>query len=89
MVNLIMEMEKYRRENMTLTEADIQTINRVTSEMNVVLKHSSDRVTFDKNDLVAYVNLMAQYNRMEGFNTAINFVDAYYRETNETKENKE
>ena len=89
MVNLIMEMEKYRRENITLTEADIQTINRIMSEMNVVLKHSSDRVTFDKNDLVTYVNLIAQYNLMEGFNTAINFVDAYYKETNEIKENKE
>lgn len=80
MENLIIEMEKYRAENITLTDADIDFLNRLSAEINVVMKHSSDHVTFDKHELIQYLNLISQYNRIEGFNTAINFVDAYNKE---------
>ena len=80
MENLIIEMEKYRRENLTMSDKELKDLQNISSEMNIILKHSSEKVTVDKQTFSNYFNLLTLYKEIEGFNHAINYVESYNKE---------
>ena len=83
MEKLIIEMEKYRRENLTLSDKELKELQTLSNEMMVILKHSGEKVTIDKQSFSTYFNLLTAYKEIEGFNHAINYVDSYNKEVKE------
>ena len=80
MEKLIIEMEKYRRDNLTMSDKELKDLQNISSEMNIILKHSSEKVTVDKQAFSTYFNLLTLYKEIEGFNHAINYVNSYNKE---------
>ena len=80
MEKLIIEMEKYKRENLVLTDKDLKELQTLSNEMNVLIKHSSEKITINKESFVSYFNLLTLFKEIEGFNHAINYVDSYNKE---------
>ena len=73
-------MEKYKRENLVLTDKDLKELQTLSNEMNVLIKHSSEKITINKESFVSYFNLLTLFKEIEGFNHAINYVDSYNKE---------
>lgn len=80
MEKLIIEMEKYRRENLTLTDKELKELQTLSNEINVLIKHSGEKITLNKESFCTYFNLLILFKEIEGFNCAINYVDSYNKE---------
>lgn len=83
MEKLIIEMEKYRRENLTITDKEVKELQSLINEINILIKHSGEKITLDKQTFVTYFTLMSLYKEIEGFNHAMNYIEAYNKEIKE------
>lgn len=83
MEKLIIEMEKYRRENLTMSDKELKEIQNLSNEINILIKHSAEKITIDKQTFSTYFNLLVRYKEIEGFNHAINYIDSYNKENKE------
>lgn len=82
MEKLIIEMEKYRRENLSMNDKELKDLQTLSNEINIVLKHSSEKITLDKTTFSNYFSLFNQYKEIEGFNQAVDYIVAYSKEEN-------
>ena len=80
MEKLILEMEKYRRENLTMTDKELQELKNLSNEINILIKHSGEKITIVKDVFSSYFNLLNIYKEIEGFNHAMNYIEAYNKE---------
>ena len=55
-----------------LNEKQLATLNQLTAELNVVLKHSESRITFTKDDFQVFLDLFARQKQFEGLQYALN-----------------
>ena len=55
-----------------LDEKQLATLNQITGELNVVLKHSESRITFTKDDFQIFLDLFARQKQFEGLQYALN-----------------
>ena len=83
MEKLIIEMEKYRRENLNMSDKELKDLQTLLNEMNILLKHSGEKITIDKVALSTYFNLITLYKEIEGFNQALTFIYSYNKENKE------
>ena len=83
MEKLIIEMEKYRRENLTMSDKEVKELQSLINEINILIKHSGEKITLDKQTFVTYFTLMSLYKEIEGFNHAMNYIEAYNKEVKE------
>lgn len=83
MEKLIIELEKYRRENLTMTDKELKELQSLSNEINIILKHSGEKITLNKESFCTYFNLLNLFKEIEGFNNAINYVESYNKENKE------
>ena len=76
-------MEKYRRENLIITDKELKELQALSNEINIILKHSGEKITLNKESFSTYFNLLTLFKEIEGFNHAINYVDSYNKENKE------
>lgn len=82
MEKLILEMEKYRRENLIMSDKELKELQTLTNEINILIKHSSEKITINKETFATYFNLLKTFKEIEGFNHALNYIESYNKEAN-------
>ena len=80
MEKLIIEMGKYCNENLSMTDKEVKELQSLINEINILIKHSGEKITLDKQTFATYFTLMSLYKEIEGFNHAINYVTSYNKE---------
>lgn len=55
-----------------LNEKQLATLNQIRMELNVMLKHSESRITFNKNDFQIFLDLFARQKQFESLKYALN-----------------
>ena len=80
MEKLILEMEKYRRENLTMTDKELKELQALSNEINIILKHSGEKITLNKESFCTYFNLLTTFKEIEGFNYVVNYIEEYNKE---------
>ncbi len=80
MEKLIIEMEKYKRDNLTMSEKELKELQTLMNEISILIKHSSEKVTINKETFTTYFNLLTIFKEIEGFNHAINYIESYNKE---------
>ncbi|MBO5712204.1 MAG: hypothetical protein J6R47_05130 [Acholeplasmatales bacterium] len=83
MEKLIIRMEAYKKDNLTMSEKELKELQALTNEINILIKHSSEKITINKADFATYFNLLTTFKEIEGFNHAINYVESYNKEIKE------
>lgn len=83
MEKLILEMENYKRTNLVLSDKELKELQTFTNEINILIKHSSEKITINKDTFATYFNLLTAFKEIEGFNHAINYIEAYNKESKE------
>ena len=74
MTEFITKLNEYRSAMLPENEFDLAKLNALNNELQVVLKHSADKVTFGKDELNIYHDLGFRYKMIEGFNLAIDYL---------------
>lgn len=76
MNELIEKLHAHRSALLPENDADFELLNAINGEVNVVVKHSADKITFAKEDLLRYHDLGFKYKLIEGFNMAISYLES-------------
>ena len=74
MENLIKNIEKYRNETFPESKEELEKVNKINYELNIVAKHSDDKITFDKKMLFEFIDLACKYKIIEGLSVAISLI---------------
>ena len=69
-----------------LNEKQLATLNQITMELNVMLKHSESRITFNKNDFQTFLDLFTRQKQFESLKYALNQMMTEVTDKPEVKE---
>ena len=76
MENLMAFLTERFEADLPFSSAEVEQLKTYTDEINVIIRHSADKLTFNKVDLITYIGLLSRFERRNGYIAALQNIQA-------------